>query len=309
MSNSAPRFFLFTCCLFIFPSGLLFANTEFRAGFAIRFQGIESNLRIMTTAIMPASDFRIETTGEAQSDLGGLRRDGSEWIWTAPAEPGLATLTFIENGDSIRLNVFVLTPFQNGVQDSLEGYRIGRYAPEPFRSLSTYRAPRGFINLALAPPNMQVSPRFTLEQFLCKQQPGHDPTFLLVRSAMLIKLELLLDAANANGWPARTFHVMSAFRTPYYNRAIGNNSDSSRHLYGGAADIWIDNDGDGQMDDLNGDGRINKEDARALARLAETLARDNTSGWPTGGVGIYRATSAHGPFVHIDARGYRARWE
>jgi hypothetical protein len=27
-----------------------------------------------------------------------------------------------------------------------------------------------------------------------------------------------------------------------------------------------------------------------------------------GGCGVYIATSAHGPFVHIDARGYRARW-
>jgi len=27
-----------------------------------------------------------------------------------------------------------------------------------------------------------------------------------------------------------------------------------------------------------------------------------------GGVGIYPANSAHGPFVHIDVRGTRARW-
>jgi uncharacterized protein YcbK (DUF882 family) len=27
-----------------------------------------------------------------------------------------------------------------------------------------------------------------------------------------------------------------------------------------------------------------------------------------GGIGIYKATSAHGPFVHIDVRGNRARW-
>jgi uncharacterized protein YcbK (DUF882 family) len=66
---------------------------------------------------------------------------------------------------------------------------------------------------------------------------------------MLIKLEALLEAANANGWEAKSFYVMSGFRTPYYNSSIGNDTSSSRHLYGGAADIWIDNDGDGQMDD------------------------------------------------------------
>ncbi len=286
-----------------------FAATEHRAGFTIQFQDLRSDLKILTTAAMPSSVLRIGTSATASADQGSLSRSGDSWLWTAPSEPGLATLTFAENDDSIRLNVFILTPFRNGVQDNIEGYRIGRYALEPFRALNAYRAPQGFINLAHAPMNLQVSPRFTIEQFLCKQQPGHDPVFLLLRAAMLVKLELLLDAANANGWPAETFHIMSAFRTPYYNRAIGNNTDSSRHLYGGAADIWIDNDGDGQMDDLNGDGRINKDDARALARLAETVARQNPQAWPPGGIGIYRANAVHGPFVHIDARGYSARWE
>jgi hypothetical protein len=27
-----------------------------------------------------------------------------------------------------------------------------------------------------------------------------------------------------------------------------------------------------------------------------------------GGAGRYRANRAHGPFAHIDVRGYRARW-
>lgn len=285
------------------------AASEHRAGFSIRFQDLESDLNILTTAVMPNAVLRVATTAEATADQGILLRTTNEWHWTAPAQPGLATLTFAQESDTIRLNVFILTPFRNGVQDNIEGYRIGRYAMEPFRALNAYRAPQGFINMAHAPAGLQVSPRFTIEQFLCKQQPGHDPVFLLLRAEMLAKLELLLDAANANGWPAKTFHIMSAFRTPYYNRAIGNDTDSSRHLYGGAADIWIDEDGDGQMDDLNRDGRINKDDARALAKLAESVAKQNPKTWLPGGIGIYRANSAHGPFVHIDARGYTARWE
>jgi hypothetical protein len=27
-----------------------------------------------------------------------------------------------------------------------------------------------------------------------------------------------------------------------------------------------------------------------------------------GGIGIYKACCGHGPFTHIDTRGYRARW-
>ncbi len=287
----------------------VFAAPNHRAGFSIKFQELESNLTILTTAIMPSAVLPVQTMANAQADSGSLVRNGRGWQWTAPATPGLATLLFTQNDEQIRLNVFILTPFQNGLQDNIEGYHIGRYAQEPFRSLNTYRAPQGFVNMAHAPTGMQVSPHFTIEQFLCKQQPGHDSVFLLLRAAMLIKLEMLLDAANANGWEADTFYVMSAFRTPYYNRAIGNDTDSSRHLYGGAADIWIDNDGDGQMDDLNGDGRINTEDARALAQLADSLAKSNPQHWPPGGIGIYRANAVHGPFVHIDARGYQARWE
>jgi hypothetical protein len=27
-----------------------------------------------------------------------------------------------------------------------------------------------------------------------------------------------------------------------------------------------------------------------------------------GGIGIYKACCGHGPFTHVDVRGYRARW-
>ena len=102
---------------------------------------------------------------------------------------------------------------------------------------------------------------------------------------------------------------MSGFRTPRYNASIGNRTTSSRHLFGGAADIYVDGDGDGWMDDLTGDGVVNFADAQELARLAEGLAAEGPeTRWRPGGMGIYPANSVHGPFVHIDSRGYRARW-
>ena len=60
------------------------------------------------------------------------------------------------------------------------------------------------------------------------------------------------------------------------------------------------------MSDLNRDGRIDTGDAKVLAQAAENVEREHPD--LTGGVGIYRATAAHGPFVHIDVRGTRARW-
>jgi hypothetical protein len=77
-------------------------------------------------------------------------------------------------------------------------------------------------------------------------------------------------------------------------------------MYGDAMDVAIDNDGDGLMDDLNGDGRVTVKDARVLAAAADRVEK----AYPdlVGGIGIYAPTGAHHGFVHIDTRGYRARW-
>jgi hypothetical protein len=146
-----------------------------------------------------------------------------------------------------------------------------------------------------------------LGQFVSKQ-PGGFPKYLVLRERLLIKLELLLEEARKAGIRATTFRIMSAYRTPSYNRSIGNETRYSRHVYGDAADIYVDEDGDGSMDDLNGDGRVTLDDARALAGMADSL-RGRT--WYTpleGGLGLYPATAWHGPFVHVDVRGHHVSW-
>jgi uncharacterized protein YcbK (DUF882 family) len=119
-------------------------------------------------------------------------------------------------------------------------------------------------------------------------------------------LEDVLAGVQAQGHDVETLHVMSAFRTPFYNRSIGNNTVYSRHLYGDAADIFVDADGNSWMDDLNGDGRVTKADARVLAGIINDVAGKNGSFH--GGLGTYGPASHRGPFVHLDLRGYKARW-
>jgi hypothetical protein len=77
-------------------------------------------------------------------------------------------------------------------------------------------------------------------------------------------------------------------------------------MYGDAADIFIDNNRDGRMDDLNHDGKVNIADARVILAAANRVEAAHPS--LIGGVGVYSGTSAHGPFTHIDTRGYPARW-
>jgi uncharacterized protein YcbK (DUF882 family) len=83
---------------------------------------------------------------------------------------------------------------------------------------------------------------------------------------------------------------------------------NSRHVFGDASDVYIDENNDGQMDDLNKDGVSDKKDARVLYNIIDKL-RNNAWYEPyIGGLGLYGRTSSHPAFVHVDVRGFVARW-
>ncbi len=98
--------------------------------------------------------------------------------------------------------------------------------------------------------------------------------------------------------------LRARFLLPDAAAATGRASDS-RHQYGDAADVDLRGEKD-WMPDLDGDGNVTVADARVIARAAERVEAKYPS--LVGGIGVYPATSAHGPFVHIDVRGSRARW-
>ena len=134
------------------------------------------------------------------------------------------------------------------------------------------------------------------------------PCCRLTETNLLRKLEFLTEAVNKKGIATQGFHIMSGYRTPYYNKLIKNRL-WSRHQWGGASDIFIDeNPKDGRMDDLNRDGKIDVKDARYLADLVEEYYTSPSFQPYIGGLGIYKANAAHGPFIHVDVRGFRARW-
>ena len=154
-----------------------------------------------------------------------------------------------------------------------------------------------------------MSEHFKLGDFLTKDQYDVWPKYLLLEPKLLDKLELTIQELEKSGIDVRHVQVMSGFRTPSYNVSGGNTAgraNLSRHMYGDASDIFIDNDHNGNMDDLNHDGRVDFRDAQVIADATERVER----AYPAlvGGIGVYVASSGHGPFTHIDARGYRARW-
>lgn len=231
----------------------------------------------------------------------------NQWIWRAPAAPGRYTLTIHagDSGTAIRLNVFVKTPFDNS-GDALDGYRIGRYETSARPGDARSAPPAGLVKVTPTNRNTRLSAHFRLGEFPCHQQPAHWPKYVLVRPHLLEKLERLSDLLADEGVPADALTIMSGFRTPWYNADIGNTTVYSQHLFGSAADVFVDRTGDGRMDDLNGDGRIDVADAEWLADRVAALAAEHPA--LQGGLSAYPGNAQHGPFVHLDVRGVPARW-
>jgi hypothetical protein len=203
-----------------------------------------------------------------------------------------------------------MRPFTDKVRGRIGTYRIGFFPAEQRGTLaSAYGNPEGFLEVTKDNQYTRISEHFRLRDFLTKDQSTIWPKYLVLREPLIDKLELVLDELVAMGIPAQSLRVMSGFRTPQYNEqgvGGGGRASNSRHQYGDAADVYVVNGDRDWMSDLNRDGRVDTRDARVLAEAAERVERAHPD--LVGGIGIYKATSAHGPFVHIDVRGTRARW-
>jgi Peptidase M15 len=236
----------------------------------------------------------------------GKRITGA-WAFTAPKQPGHYPVS-VSNGkeSELNLNLFVTVPVSNVSKETLNGYRIGPLPGGYWKHPELYRSPEGFIEVTEDLLDLQLSPHFTLRQFLCKQESDY-PKYIVLKEPLLALLEALLGAVRERGYSATTFGIISGYRTPWYNRKIGN-VPNSRHVYGDAMDFFVDVDDDGRMDDLNGDGRHNEGDVDLLATIAKEFMRAPGNEAFRGGVGRYNKNSRHGGFVHVDTRGYNARW-
>ncbi len=244
---------------------------------------------------------------QLEFSAGDLRRTDEGWRWNPGLPPSArASLVIATNDASIRLKLFVLTPFDPARASAIDGFQIGQYPSQTTISGVPYVAPRGLLKITEATQDMFVSPHFRLRQFLCKQEGGW-PKYIVPNEKLYGYLEKILAQVKEKGLAIDTLHIMSGYRTPFYNARI-DNVDYSRHIYGDAADIFIDADGDGTMDDLNGDGSANIEDAELFAVwIREALTSSSAEPLP-GGLGVYAERSWRGPFVHFDIRGFEAIW-
>lgn len=203
-----------------------------------------------------------------------------------------------------------LIPFAAKDGGTLGDYRVGFWPAERRRARAdAYENPEGFIEVTQESQDVYISDHFRLRDFLPHDQKNVWPKYLVLREALVDKLELVIDDLAAHGVRVERMVVMSGFRTPQYNAqgvGRGGRAPDSRHQFGDAADVFVDNDGNGRMDDLNRDRRIDSRDARVILQAIERVERAHPEF--VGGAALYRATRAHGPFAHVDVRGARARW-
>lgn len=276
-------------------------------GFLHPLRGMSGELRYAPA--LPGSRVVQSAPGGATAVIGGTPVD-----FTAPRKPGIYNFAVDINGARRPIediSIVTLVPRREKRAGRIGTYQLGTW---PFESggkpkTPRYAAPHGFIQVTRENQDFQVSEHFRLRQFLTKDQLSVWPKYVLVDPLLIDKLELTIQELRKEGVRVEYVHVMSGFRTPRYNAGGGNTAgraNLSRHMYGDGADVYVDNDRDGQPDDITGDGRVTTADARKFASAAERVERNHRA--LVGGIGIYPACCGHGPFTHIDVRGYRARW-
>jgi len=250
----------------------------------------------------------------------GAQVEYSQGGQVAPAPKGSGVWNvLLAIGNAVRpvanFNVITMLPFSAKKNGRVGLYYVGNWPSEKGKVGSskapswTYANPAGFIEVTPENADTPVSDHFKLRDFLTHDQPNVWPKYLVLQPRLIDKLELVLSDLEAHGFDVHGVHIMSGFRTPQYNYTGGNTggrANLSRHMYGDASDIYIDDNGDGQMDDLNHDGKISIDDARVIQQAVDRV--DVVHPELIGGAGVYTAAAGHGPFIHIDTRGYRARW-
>ncbi len=221
----------------------------------------------------------------------------------APSRPGFYHLALVR-GSQHRLveglTVAVLVPFKDKEGEMLNGYRIGTYLAE--RLAGEQEPPEGFLEVNPSDVDIPLSKHLKVSDFLNHDSQDGWPRYAAVSPRLLDKLELVIaEIARWHGGTVDEVHlaldVHSGFRAPDHNRTISRAARDSQHQYGDAADVAIDADGDGKYTSI---------DSRMVGLAVEIVELKHPD--LVGGLGIYTSGHYRTTYVHIDARGKRARW-
>lgn len=256
--------------------------------------------------VMPGDSVTLSTSDEGTvwNALTGkpLHGEGSTFGWRAPRNHGVYYIDI--SCDSILESFTIIIPVEScrWRTTTLNSFLIGSYG----NGNTGNSNPDCFIELLPSTLGARISTHLTLGQFLCHVD-GNYPQYMVFDLRLADKLEAVLAAVQEVYPQASDIHNISGFRTPVYNASIGNETTESLHLYGKAADIWIESwPSNNLMDDIDRNKRVDVYDGEYLVELVRILETEGKV--VTGGASAYRWINTHGPFVHIDIRGSRASW-
>ena len=219
-----------------------------------------------------------------------------------PLEAGFYDLVVTRGGVSQRLDspkLTVLVPFELKLGRGLNGYQIGRYPAEWSREEQS-SPPPGFVEVREDQLDLALTRHLKVRDFITHDAQTTWPRYAAIDPRVLDKIELVLrELSRRRGEERIDFKIAvhSGFRTPLHNSEVEGSARDSRHLYGDAADVAIDADGDGKMTIF---------DAYRVERAVEWVEAVHPE--LAGGLGVYSSPRFASPYCHIDARGERKRW-
>lgn len=228
-----------------------------------------------------------------------------ETRFEAPATPGFYRLAVVKGTERVLVDgpaLSVMVPFSAKLGNTLNGYRIGTYVAERLGTGArgaADEAPPGFVEIDQNNLDLPLTKHLRLSDFVTHDDQERWPRYAALDARLLDKIELVvaeIGRLSGKGDDASfELDVHSGFRTPLHNRRVRRAARDSRHQFGDAADIAIDS---------NGDGRLTFADTRLVARAVDVVEQEHPD--LVGGMGLYNRGGAS--YVHIDARGKRARW-
>ena len=274
--------------------------------FGISVNGIPLPSHMMVFTAFPHETVTLSYRDSLNWSVPGLGfiGTGKEFSFDLPGSHGTYTVTA---SDSETVQEYIMVVPLNRAQfrtATLNSFPIGFYGDGNTRD---NLPDRGFIELWSGMFDARISTHLSFSDFLGHTEGGW-PQYMVLDLRLVHKLECVFEQVALLYPEARSIHCISGFRTPAYNAAIGNDTGFSLHLYGAAADFWIEGWPDNDLiDDLDRNKRIDVYDGEFIVDV--TRALEAAGEVAVGGASAYRWITSHGPFVHLDTRGSAAVWQ
>jgi hypothetical protein len=244
---------------------------------------------------------------------------------------------------SQQARIQVLAPVASAaalVNGMIDGYPVGQYldplAADVHQDYEVnvdwhrkyperYGVPEFFYKVDAESKELLIAPNTPLGMFVIDfpwKSLGM-PQYIALDMNLVNKLEALIVMMRADGFKISRFVPVYGFRPPEFNlgtiksqAATNLKEPFSMHQYGRALDLIVDENGDNQLDDLNGDGVVDVHDAAVIMHYVNELDRRYRAEGRmemVGGAGLYTHNDFverneylknQTPYIHIDTRGF-----